>query len=1474
MTRHASGYLFRQDPVWGCDRLVSRAKVIENEREIIPSRIILFGTILAEIPAETPTIPSVIPALPHTSPFLCTDFSNSDTSERPPSQDPYEVTVARWRSRVAALSSPPSSPTHDLLPLTQDLPPPVRRILPVPPELPRRLAVLVLPGQPIPLGRPYRTQPNRVRKMMTARKRVRALPSGRIASRYPPDHSSSDHFLSDDSSSDSSPYYSSYSSSGHSLPDSSVDAPATIYVVASRKRYRSYAASVPLATPVPRALSPVRADLLPPRKRIRGVVTASDYDDSTKESYEAYTEPDIDPYVQANINADTAAIKAASAREADVGVEVGIRNDGEEEAESGDRGTIKNEVDRALDIKSAQREQGRRMLAASEQRAGMLDRIGVLEKDNMRLTMPTAICTKMTPAAIEEMLERRVAEALEAYEVNRNHEPTIESGDEHEDDNKGNHGNGNDLRGGNGDENPNLNTGGVVPVTREWFEKMETVFHISNCPQKYQVKYATCTLHSSALTWWNSHKRTIRTGTVYAMTWKELMKLMTEVYCPRNEIQKMETELWNLFVKSNNLAAYTQRFQELILMCTKMVPEEEDMVEKFIGGLLDNIQGNVIAAEPIRLQDAIRIANNLMDHKLKGYAAKNAENKKRTYTVWNNERNGYVEPLPYYNKCKLHHEGQCTIKCTNCKKVRLWEKGHYRNDCPKLKNRNRGNKNGTNKATGRAYALGGGRGANLDSNVVTGTFLVNNCYASMLFDSGADRSFVSTTFSALLDVVPSTLDVSYAIELADGRVAETNVILRGCTLGLLGHPFNIDLMPVELGSFDVIVGMDWMAKYHAVIICDKKVVRIPYGNEVLIIQGDGSNGGGKSKLSIISCTKTQKRADRPRFSEGLSRRLARTSTSSTSRILNRLAPGAAPVARAPYRLAPSEMQELSMQLQELADKGFIRPSSSPWGAPVLFVKKKDGSINDLFDQLQGSSIYSKIDLRSGYHQLRVREEDIPKTAFRTRYGHYEFQVMPFGLTNAPARNEDHEEHLKLILEFLKKEELYANMKFDWGEKEEAAFQLLKQRLCSASILALPEWSENFMVYCDASHKGLGAVLMQKEKVIAYASRQLKIHEKNYTTHDLELGAVVFTLKMWRHYLYELLSDYDCEIRYHPGKANVVADALCRKERIKPLRVRALVMTIGLNLPVQILNTQVEARKKENYEAEDLCGMIKKLEPRSEGTLCLKNRSLIPCYGNLRAVIMHESHKSGYSIHPGSDKMYHELKKLYWWPNIKAKIAAYVSKCLTCVKVKAKQQKPSGLLVQPEIPQWKWEKITMDFVTKLPKTSTGQDDLAIIRALRLHHSRRFMVESAGPLSAGPRQKSYADKRRKPLEFQVGDRIMLKVSPWKGVIRFGKRGKLNPRYIGPFKILAKVRTVAYRLELPEQLSRINTFHVSNLKKCLSDESLVIPLDEIHVDDNLHFIEEPVEIMDREIKRLKQSHIPIVKVSWNSKIGPEFT
>ncbi|GJT74809.1 putative reverse transcriptase domain-containing protein [Tanacetum coccineum] len=800
-------------------------------------------------------------------------------------------------------------------------------------------------------------------------------------------------------------------------------------------------------------------------------------------------------------------------------------------------------------------------------------------------------------------------------------------------------------------------TEGVAGLS-QWFERMESVFHISNCLVENQVKFATCTLHSVSLTWWNTLVKIVGHDAAYGMPWKTLMKMMTDKYCPRNEIKKLEIEIWDLKEKGTDLTSYTQRFQELALLCGGMFPEESDKIEKYVGGLPDMIHGSVVSSKPKTMQDAVEIATELMDKKTCTFAERHTKSKRKSTTTANNANNQRGTRLGQKPTCY-----ECGVQ------------GHFKREFPKLKNNNnRGNQVGGSNAPAKVYAVGHA-GKNPDSNVVTGTFLLNNRYASILFDTGADRSFVSTAFISQIDITSTTLDHYYDVELADGRIIGLNTILRGCILNILNHPFNIDLMLVELGSFDAIIGMDY-------------------------------NRGNEARLHIISYTKTQEY-----MQKGCPVFLANVTTKETEdksgkkRLEDVLIVQDFPEVFPEDLLAPSEMKELSEQLKELFDKGFIRPSSSPWGAPVLFVKKKDGSfrmcidyrelnkltvknlyplprIDGLFDQLQGSSVYSKIDLQSGYHQLRVREEDFSKTAFKTRYGHYEFQVMPFCLMNAPAvfmdlmnrvckpfldkfviifiddiliysnNKMEHEEHLKEVLKMLKKEKLYAKfskcefwipkvqflghvidslvgyyrrfierfskivksmtkltqkgVKFDWGDKQEAAFQLLKQKLCSAPILALPEGSEDFVVYYDALHKGLGVVLMQREKVISYASRQLKIHKKNYTTRDLELRSVVLSMKLWRHYLYEtrctvftdhksqqhilnqkelnmrqrrwleLLSDYDCEIRYHPGKANVVVDALSRKERRKPLRVRALVMTIGLDLPKKILNDQTEA----------------------------------------------------------------------------------------------------------------------------------------------------------------------------------------------------------------------------------------------------------------------------------------------------------
>ncbi|GJY09355.1 putative reverse transcriptase domain-containing protein [Tanacetum coccineum] len=1016
-----------------------------------------------------------------------------------------------------------------------------------------------------------------------------------------------------------------------------------------------------------------------------------------------------------------------------------------------------------------------------------------------------------------------------------------------------------------------------------------------------KVKFAAATLQGPALTWWNAKVATMGLETVSQMPWTEMKQLMTTEFCPIEEVQRMEHELWNLKVKEYNIVAYTQWFNELALMCPRMVEPERVKVDAYIRGLTDNIKGEVTSSKSANLNEAVRMAHKLMEQKSQARDERILKGKKRKWESFQSGNGSVTAPtdgkvssgsLPLCEHCFTCHVGPCTIKCNRCGKVRhkaryckeknvatganalpiltcydCGEQGHTRNRCPRKVKQEK-----DRKVRGRAYAIKDAKPKG--PNVVTGTFLLNNRYAFVLFDSGSDRSFMDTKFSSMRNIDPVKIRASYEVELADGRVVSTNTILKGCTLNLINHIFEIDLMPIELGMFDVIICMDWLVKHDAIIVCGEKVDRIAYENKMLIVESDK----GVSRLKVIACIKAHKYVER-----GCHLFLAHVTENESKdkrwEDMPVILLGAAPVARAPYRLAPSNMRELSVQLQEL--------------------------------------------MKKGYHQLRIKEEDIPITAFRTRYGYFEFQLMPFGLTNAPVvfmdlmnqvckpyldkfvivfiddilvyskDEEEHEKHLKIILELLKKERLYAKFsKCDfWLDSVQCLGYVIDSsgvHVDPAKIEAIKSWAAPTTPMEVRQFLGLAGYyrrLIEGFSLISKPLTKLTQKDKKYelwSRVDAKREGDSKEMNLRQRRWIELLSDYDCEIRYHPGKANVVAGALSQKERNKTLRVRALMMTVHNDLPKQIREAQEEAMKMENVKAKNLGRLIKQIfEFHPDGTRCFGNRVWLPLFGRLRDLVMHD-------------------------------------KCLTCAKVKAEHQKLSGLLQQPEILVWKWERITMDFVSGLPRTPSGYDTIWVI-VDRLTKSAHFLpmkkqIIASGRigdefgyeyrlppsngwskqkdytntgryvashvcwskvrdsqltglelirdttekivqiknrlLTARSCQKSYADTRTKSLELKVGDMVLL-------------------------KILARVGPVAYTLELPEELKGIHSnFHVSNLKRCLAEGDIVVLMDEIQLDDKLHMIEEPVEVVDREVKRLKQSRIPIVKVHWNSQRGPEFT
>ncbi|KAL0540204.1 hypothetical protein IC582_024437 [Cucumis melo] len=1337
-----------------------------------------------------------------------------------------------------------------------------------------------------------------------------------------------------------------------------------------------------------------------------------------------------------------------------------------------------------------------------------------------------------------------------------------------------------------------------------WLSSLETIFRYMKCPEDQKVQCAVFMLTDRGTAWWETTERMLG-GDVSQITWQQFKESFYAKFFSASLRDAKRQEFLNLEQGDMTVEQYDAEFDMLSRFAPEMIATEAARADKFVRGLRLDIQGLVRAFRPATHADALRLAVDLSlperanSSKTAGRGSTSGQKRKaeqqpvpvpqRNFRPGGEFRSFQQKPFeageaargkPLCTTCGKHHLGRCLFGTRTCFKCR--QEGHTADRCPLRVTGIAQNQGAGAPHQGRVFATNRTE-AEKAGTVVTGTLPVLGHYALVLFDSGSSHSFISSAFvsHARLEVEP--LHYVLSVSTPSGECMLSKEKVKACQIEIVGHVIEVTLIVLDMLDFDVILGMDWLAANHASIDCSRKEVTF---NPPSMASFKFKGGGSKSLPQVISAIKASKLLSQGTWgilASVVDTREADVSLSSEPVVRDyldvfpeelpglpphrevefaiELEPGTVPISRAPYRMAPAELKELKIQLQELLDKGFIRPSVSPWGAPVLFVKKKDGSmrlcidyrelnkvtvknryplprIDDLFDQLQGVTVFSKIDLRSGYHQLRIKDEDVPKTAFRSRYGHYEFIVMSFGLTNAPAvfmdlmnrvfrefldtfvivfiddiliyskTEAEHEEHLRMVLQTLRDNKLYAKFSkcefwlkqvsflghvvskdgvsvdpakieavtgwtrpstvsevrsflglagyyrrfvenfsriatpltqltrkgapFVWSKACEDSFQTLKQKLVTAPVLTVPDGSGSFVIYSDASKKGLGCVLMQQGKVVAYASRQLKSHEQNYPTHDLELAAVVFALKIWRHYLYgekiqiftdhkslkyfftqkelnmrqrrwlELVKDYDCEILYHPGKANVVADALSRKRII-------------------------DAQSNDPYLVEKRglaeAGQTTEFSLSSDGGLLFERRLCVPSDSAIKTELLTEAHSSPFSMHPGSTKMYQDLKRVYWWRNMKREVAEFVSKCLVCHQVKAPRQKPAGLLQPLSIPEWKWENVSMDFITGLPRTLRGFTVIWVVvdrltksahfvpgkstytaskwaqlymsEIVRLHgvpvsivsdrdarftskfwkglqtamgtrldfstafhpqtdgqterlnqvledmlracalefpgswdshlHLMEFAYNNSyqatigmAPFEAlygrccrspvcwgevgeqrlmGPelvqstneaiqkirsrmhtaqsRQKSYADVRRKDLEFEVGDKVFLKVAPMRGVVRFERRGKLSPRFVGPFEILERIGPVAYRLALPPSLSTVHdVFHVSMLRKYVPDPSHVVDYEPLEIDENLSYVEQPVEVLAREVKTLRNKQIPLVKVLWRNNRVEEAT
>ena len=1430
------------------------------------------------------------------------------------------------------------------------------------------------------------------------------------------------------------------------------------------------------------------------------------------------------------------------------------------------------------------------------------------------------------------------------------------------DNNQGNHFNGllNQFR----KANPPSFLGEHDPIKAErWVMQLEKIFGVIECTTEQRVSLATYMLEGEAEYWWKGAKRLLESKGLQ-ITWETFIETFFDKYFPETLKIKKETEFLTLQQGDMSIDQYGAKFEELCKF-SKYLKETHDEAWKcihFERGLRVELKDRV-ATHEIRDYPKLASIAKIAEENLNACKAENEMRMgKRHFSEppqgrgksW--EKKQKVSNTPAGKIQTYNQQGPNQLICKQCGKSHgnrpcragqnvcyvCGKPGHYARECRFKKNEA---SNSKPQQQGRVFALTQ-QEANQSPNLIKGIVIIHGVAVNAMFDSGATHSFISYNCAEGLGLKIDALPYEFSVSTPMGTHVSTSDVCLNCDVQFDNKHSTLDLICLPLHNIDVIIGMDWLSSNHALLDCSNRTISLPiyYPNSTSSIENSFLNTDPTESLPVYSpnptssiensCLHTAQTESYFRdncegflvffslqaeveediekisivreYPEVFPKEFSGLPPKREVEFFIDLVHGSSPISKAPYRMAPMELAELKKQIEELLEKGFIRPSVSPWGAPVLFVRKKDGSlrlcidyrqlnkitiknkyplprIDDLLDQLAGASIFSKIDLRTGYHQLRVREEDVPKTAFRTRYGHYEFLVMPFGLTNAPAifmdymnrifrpyldkfvvvfiddiliysrSPQEHETHLHLVLQTLREKKLYAklskcefwlsevkflghvvskdgisvdphkveavlgwekpktvmevrsflglagyyrrfiqgfsqlalpltrltrkNQPFVWDVDCEKSFLELKSRLTSTPVLVIPNSHKPFSIYSDASKKGLGCVLMQEGRVVAYASRQLRPHEENYPTHDLELAAVVFALKIWRHYLFgaqfevftdhkslkylfdqkelnmrqrrwiEFLKDYDFTLKYHPGKANVVADALSRKslhiafmmlkeyELIEKMRDLSLSMVVrpGCLWMAEVkIQRDLEERIKNSQNSDEFAHKMREQISKGESKdfvvtdddlLRFQTRLYVPPRDGLREEILEEAHRSKYTIHPGATKMYYELKKSFWWPSMKGDVTNFVSRCLTCQRVKVEHQKPAGLLQPLDIPEWKWDSVSMDFVQGLPRTSSGHDCIWVIvdrltksahflaikstyplerlareyigEIVRLHGVPSSIVSDRDPrftsrfwkslqgalgtrlrfstayhpqsdgqtertiqtledmlracvlemrgnwdaylplaefaynnsyhssiqmapfealygrkcrsplcwvelsersllgpdlvdqttrhiklirerlLTAQSRQKSYADKRRRPLEFEMGEHVFLRVTPVSSVGRSLKIRKLSPRFIGPFQILERVGPVAYRLALPPKLSQIHdVFHVSQLKKYHPDPTHIINHEGMQLQENLSFTVEPKRIIDEQVKQLRNKSIPMIKVVWEGQTEEEAT